>query len=296
MTLIFTDTGPQSNFDWGIHILNDILLQQGTNGATLMDRIFSKAMVRGTAHAEPMDPMMYMLGFNEETLPNVSHHQFSSFMGTFFETLVKNIFRFQRPRLYSDDWKAFCEENDLPQEIGQGKRFGDLRLGDTVIELKYRYASGESKDWQGRAAERLRALGKTPVMLILRPSRNADVMRNAGWDVYEGKEAIAYIEKHANVSLVDIAHACRINPLVQDHTQPHLERYKDCWSATATAMVLSMDEEHKAEHLQTLLAHMPQKVRDQVLETQGEPLTFSSRRKKETSCPSLIFRSSRRSA
>lgn len=298
MTLIFDSQAPESDFEWGIYILNDLLLQTNTTGVNLLERIYSHALPRGAVHAEPLDPLMHILGFDEDTQPDVSYHQFSSSMGTFFETLVKNIFAFQRPQLFNEDWQTFCKENKLPWKPGQGKRFGDFRIGDTVIELKYRYASGESKDWQGRCAQRLRKIGKTPVMLILRPSRNADTMRSQGWDVYEGQDAIAYIEKHTNINLVRLAHACRINPLVNDHTTFQLERYRDRWSANATAMVLSMDLEHQVEHLQALMSHIPDTIRNTLFgesaPTSCTPI-FTSRRKKPA-CPSPTFSSSRASA
>lgn len=255
---------PNSHFEWSIHVLHDILLEDcGHN--TLLNRIFSYATPKGVAHGETLDPLMRMLGFNDNDMPDVSQHQYSGAMGQLFERLVKSIFANTRPKLYSDDWKSLAEKHNITWETRQGKRWADLLLGNTAIELKYRYASGESADKQGQAAEKLKAIGCHPVMLVLRPSRNTHKMASYGWDVRCGNDAISYIEKHSGVNLSQLVDTCQANPLFAQHTTQNIQKYHDRWNASARALVLNMDSERKISYIKDLLSHLPAQERSALL-------------------------------
>lgn len=235
------DRTPRSLFDWASLLLADILLKPGTNGIALYDRIHTNARARAGMNPEPLDPLLEALGWSHDDLPDLSCQTFASAMGSLFERLLHALYAHTRPALYSADWKALAKEAGIDDTTaGQGKRWADFLVGDTAIEVKYRYGSGQSSDDQGRCASRLQAIGKTPVMLALRPSPKSATMASQGWQVYEGAAAIAYIEKNTGINLSELAQACLHHPLFAQQRAPRMQAWHAQRSAEAEAAILAL--------------------------------------------------------
>lgn len=243
---------PTSLFDWASHLLADVLLKPGGDGVALYDRVVTHAKARNGPNPEPLDALLQAMGWTEDDMPDLSHNLFASAMGSVFERLAHSLFACTRPKLYSTDWASLAAAHGQSLDAGQGKRWGDFMLGHTAIELKYSYNSGQGGDHQAWCAQRLRAVGKTPVMLVLRPSQRTARMEKSGWTVYEGAQAVVYIERATGIHLGRLAQACVHHPLFAHHRDPRIARWRESRTAALEAGALNLPPHELAAYVQRL--------------------------------------------
>lgn len=250
--LFDTAKAPTSLFDWSSHLLADILLKPGGDALPLYDRVINTATARNGPNPEPLDTLLQALGWTHDEMPDLRNNLFSSAMGSVFERLTHSLFSITRPSLYSTDWASLARAHDQSLDVGQGKRWGDFMLGNTAIEIKYSYNSGQGGENQAWCAQRLRAIGKTPVMLVLRPSNRTPRMRKSGWNVHEGADAVAYIEQATGVHLGRLAEACVHHPLFNLHRTPRIARWRGKRTADLEAGALNLPPEELMAYIQRL--------------------------------------------
>lgn len=221
-----------------------------------VDAIFRSTRRRVGINPDKPDCLLELLGFDRETMPDMSYHEFVSAMGLLFEDIVKLLFSLARPRLFRDDWGTILSKHYTPEELEarkSDKLKADFALGYLAIEVKYRMGAKDALPRQKKAYGPLTDMGFKPVALMLRKSPNADEMRKAGWDVHEGDAALQFIEDHTGIDLVRFLARLRRNPLFRNQLAPYLRLRDERSRAQLTSDYLHVrPEERRALHLLTL--------------------------------------------
>jgi hypothetical protein len=132
-------------------------------------------------------------------------------------------------------------------------KHADFFLGrDYIVEVKYRFNSYQSKPEQINAAKAYRDMGYKPVFIhISSDFRHRKEFEDAGWEVYVGSEAIAYINDHTGHDFEEILQQVASQPVV---------------AAKIEQGRAEMMERLKAEAARDLLFGLPE-VQDHVLWT-----------------------------
>jgi hypothetical protein len=236
-----------TNLDWE-HLMFLILFSQRKNHPSFAQSLVQKAVKHRGLNAEHPDPLLTLLGFTKENLPQMTH-TFNSTMGHLFETLVRVILKISNHKLYSD---VYTEPLKLltPEEVSKFKKLKpDCTFGKSAIEIKYRYASSEGLTKQKNAYLPLKRMGFKPVMLFFRRSRNSNGIRNFGWEVYEGQGAIEYIHERTGYDINHIISLAGANPVIKMGIKRIQEQYDAQIRATLeTEFKWSLNGHREAVH------------------------------------------------
>jgi len=200
--------------DWQ-HLMMRILFAPKDTGESHAEALIRKAVKHSGLNAEMPDPLLSLLGFSKETLPEMNHI-FNAELGLLFETIVKVLFMISNPELYRDDFTEDLKKLSKGDLAKYKKCKPDFAFGDNATEIKYRFGSHEALEKQKGAAEAIQKMGMVPVLISLRSSPNTtNVVATTNWKVYEGKDCLNYIQERTGFDLVRIFNLAAANPLIR---------------------------------------------------------------------------------
>lgn len=230
--------------DWQ-HIIMRILFTPRGKNASYADALAKKASKQQGLCAELPDPLLNLLGFDHENMPEMTS-AFNSEMGFLFETIVRVAFKLSDNRLYTDEFDKETEKLSF-QDLEKFKKIkSDFLFGTSGVEVKYRYGSHEGFPKQIEAALPLKIMGFQAVMLSLRRSPNTDVVRrNGNWTVHEGQDTLDYIQERTGFDLKRIFVIASANPLIAKRIEEFQRKYNERTKAKLESSFFNALEGHR---------------------------------------------------
>lgn len=226
---------PEVGLDEIVAAFSDILTQpRSSDLPSHIDTAFDKAQIyRGLERTLPDPLLVDLFGFHDGDLPRMNN-LFCADLGVLNEKLVKQLFemsclldvdtRTATMRAARAEYEALCQARkhlDLPKW-----KDADFFLGpDTIIEVKYRFNSYQSKADQIAAARAYRALGYKPVFLHLSSEfLHRDDFEAAGWEVHAGLDAIGFINLHCGSDFEQILQRVAAQPVIRSRIEAARDR------------------------------------------------------------------------
>lgn len=224
---------PGAGLDEIVAAFSDILtLPRSNNLASHIETAFYKAQIyRGLERTLPDPLLVDLFGFRDGDLPRMNN-LFCADLGVLNEKLVKCLFEMscqsrvdtstsamRAAKAEYEALKSRRKHPDLPKWKDADFFFGP----NTIIEVKYRFNSYQSKPEQIAAAKAYRALGYNPVFLHLSSEfQHRSEFEAAGWDVHAGQDAIRYINLHTCSDFEHILRRVAAQPII--HSRIEAER------------------------------------------------------------------------
>jgi hypothetical protein len=206
-TLRGSNGGPpiEDEFDAAVMAVADVLLRPRATAPPHLETCMAQMRSPRGLEVMPAEPLLlHLFGFQPGEMPYFGKDG-SSALGKFCEAAVIEIGKIGRDIFHTEKDSLKDRFFALPASDRKGISWKnpDFGLGSkTIVELKYRYNTGQGATAQYRAAQAYRKIGLDPILIHLSPDcPKSSSFESNGWRFISGDDAYDWLTDHLGLDV-----------------------------------------------------------------------------------------------